>query len=228
MIGPPRTNHGLRSFVVPPSGGGRGRGERSGLPLRLGRWVSSFSKLVSTLFRQKAGLRTLWIDTLSLGLVSTLILASCAKPPNRYDSADLAFDYPHAWHVEFDERQGEIHVVTLDAAAEMMVSVSVFPAGTISLENYVEAQQQSFSEGVPAGAFRHLSQESLTLAGRPAVEVHYSVGPGKLRRSRFVSFETGGREAFAFLDVPESGFAAASSGFQQLLESLELKTQPQP
>ena len=161
-----------------------------------------------------------------LALLLASLLGACGKPkpPNHFEAADMAFDYPHEWRVEFDQQEGAIHVVTLDSEAEMMVSVSVFPAGMISLDGYVEVQQQTFREGAAATAFRQISREAVTLAGQPGVEIRYAVGESAadLQRSQFVGFEQGEMVAFVFVNAPEMGFEKIEPGFQQLLESFTL------
>lgn len=174
------------------------------------------------------------IRILQLLMLGALWLTACGKkdeppvveaaPPNQYEAADMSFTYPHDWKVQFDQQEGAIHVVTLESAAEMTVGASVFPAGAVDLEGYVQIQQQSFREGA-AGAFRELGRETITLAARPAVEIQYTLGPNAAdaQRSQFVSFEGGGKVAFVFVNAPEAGFAGIEPGFLQLLESFALK-----
>lgn len=167
-------------------------------------------------------------NILGIGLL-LLLLGSCGKPePKKYSKGSLSFHYPRDWKIQFDRADEEhgIHIVTLQNDDQLMVSISVFDNGGISLSEYVEAQQKSLAEesGLQIGAFREVKRSSMTLAGRPAIEIHYTIGPNTkdLCRARYVEFKAGERVAIAYLNTFELKWEDVKDGFQQLLESLVL------
>ena len=161
-----------------------------------------------------------------------LLLGSCGKPePKKYSKGDLSFHYPRDWKIQFDQADEEhgIHIVTLENDDQLMVSISVFEKGGISLPDYVEAQQQSLAaeSGLQPGAIREVKRSSMTLAGRPAMEIRYTVGlkTEGLHRARYVEFKAGEKIAIVYLNIPELKWEDVEEGFQQLLESLVLDSQ---
>ncbi|MFT5466603.1 MAG: hypothetical protein ACI8UO_001703 [Verrucomicrobiales bacterium] len=177
--------------------------------------------------RSTTALRFALSATLALG-----ILAGCGKPESKkYSGGDLSFEYPKDWRIQFDREDDDlkIHIVTLTNEDQLMVSATVFGAGGIGLEEYVEAQQETLSvdQGLQPGAFQEMTREAITLAGRPAIQIRYKIGrsAADLCRAQFVEFEAGEAKAFVYLNTLEVNFEDVEPGFEQLLESLTLRPQ---